>query len=91
MGRVFMTSAQKRKPTKDSEPEDGSCDYGSAAVEFDEIESQTYGSSTNGSAKRKTEKTRMTYGLDDGIEAFEEHVRDADLAKISLEPKGLHF
>ena len=70
---------------------DGSCDYGSAAVEFDEIESETYGGRTNGSAKKKAKKTRMTYGPDDGLEAFREHMRDADLASISLEGERLHF
>ena len=91
MGRALMPSAQKRKSTRDSGPEDGICDDGTGAIALDEIESQAYGGSTNETAKKNRKKTKIGYGSDDGPEAFGEHKRDADLARISLERDFLHF
>ena len=33
----------------------------------------------------------MLYGVDDSLDAFEEHMKDADLAQISLELERLQF
>lgn len=91
MGRALMASALKRKSAKDSGTEDGSCDDDVGAASFDDIESEANDGSTNGSAKKKRKKRRFAYGADDGLDAFGEHMKDADLARISLERERLHF
>ena len=91
MGHALMASAQKRKSTKDSGTGDGSCDDGTGAIAFNGIECEAYGGSTNGSAKKNRKKTKIGYGAEDGLEAFGEHMRDADLSGIWLERERLHF
>ena len=90
MGRLLMVAAQKRKSSKDSETEDSSCRNENGAVIIDGVESEAHIRSTNGSVRKK-KKTKMVYGADYSLDAFGEHMEDADLARISLERERLQF
>lgn len=85
MARNSMASAQRRNSTIDSGTEHGRHDDGTSALEFNEIEREAYGGSTNTNAKKKRKKTRIVYMADDGLEAFGEHLGDADVSGISVE------
>ena len=57
---------------------------------IDEVESEAHIRSTNGSTRKK-KKIKMLHGADDSLDAFGEHMKDADLARISLERERLQF
>ena len=90
MGRLLMVAAQRRKSWKESEAEDGSCRNEIGAVIIDEVEIEGHIRSTNGRARKKM-KTKTVYGAEDSLDAFGEHIKDADLARILVERDHLQF